>query len=354
MATQLPPVPQITKDGFADPVWPKWLNLLRSKVIASVVSLAIRTANGFSGSVVVDGAGVANVTLEVTVAGLLKGSGGALVAAIPGTDFVSSISVTAPIENIGSAASPNIAHMSSGVIAGTYTKVSVNLLGHVTSGADISSTDIATALGYTPAHAGANSDITSITGLTTPLAVNQGGTGVATLTNHAVVIGKGTAAVAGAAPGTAGQMLISAGATNDPVFGNNPVITGGTVDGAVIGGATPEAGGFTTLSANVSMTAPIYESFSSGTTAPSGVPVTVFTIPNGIPACYLIHVSQGTSNDTVHFSAFAVVLSDGTSARLAVVNNGTLQTITLLGLAVQSTQSSGVSVTISAGITRIA
>lgn len=39
---------------------------------------------------------------------------------------------------------------------------------------------IQTALGYTPAHAGANSDITSIIGLTTALAINQGGTGAIT------------------------------------------------------------------------------------------------------------------------------------------------------------------------------
>jgi hypothetical protein len=35
-------------------------------------------------------------------------------------------------------------------------------------------------LGYTPAHSGANSDITSLTGLTTPLSVGQGGTGSGT------------------------------------------------------------------------------------------------------------------------------------------------------------------------------
>ena len=38
------------------------------------------------------------------------------------------------------------------------------------------------ALGYTPAHSGANSDITSLTGLTTPMTVTQGGTGVTTST----------------------------------------------------------------------------------------------------------------------------------------------------------------------------
>ena len=36
------------------------------------------------------------------------------------------------------------------------------------------------ALGYTPARSGANSDLTSITGLTTPLSVGQGGTGAST------------------------------------------------------------------------------------------------------------------------------------------------------------------------------
>jgi hypothetical protein len=35
------------------------------------------------------------------------------------------------------------------------------------------------ALGYVPAHSGANSDITSLTGLTTPLSTGQGGSGTA-------------------------------------------------------------------------------------------------------------------------------------------------------------------------------
>lgn len=49
--------------------------------------------------------------------------------------------------------------------------------------------------------------------------VNGGGTGLATLTAHAVLLGEGTANVAFAAPSTAGQALISAGASVDPVFG---------------------------------------------------------------------------------------------------------------------------------------
>lgn len=38
---------------------------------------------------------------------------------------------------------------------------------------------VTTALGYTPAHSGANADITVMSGLTTPLSVGQGGTGAA-------------------------------------------------------------------------------------------------------------------------------------------------------------------------------
>jgi len=50
------------------------------------------------------------------------------------------------------------------------------------------------------AASGANSDITSITGLTTPLTVAQGGTGAATLTG--LVKGSGTSALSAATAGT--------------------------------------------------------------------------------------------------------------------------------------------------------
>jgi hypothetical protein len=58
------------------------------------------------------------------------------------------------------------------------------------------------------AKSGANSDITSLTGLTTPLSVGQGGTGVATLTANGVVLGNGASALAVTAVGTTGQVLV--------------------------------------------------------------------------------------------------------------------------------------------------
>jgi len=59
---------------------------------------------------------------------------------------------------------------------------------------------------------------TAIDFLGDPVTVNKGGTGAATLTNHGVVLGQGTAAVAVTAAGAAGQCLVGAGAAADPVF----------------------------------------------------------------------------------------------------------------------------------------
>ena len=66
-----------------------------------------------------------------------------------------------------------------------------------------------TALGT--AASGANSDITSLTGLTTALTVAQGGTGAATHTANAVLIGEGTGAITSVSPGTTGNVLTSNG-----------------------------------------------------------------------------------------------------------------------------------------------
>ena len=58
------------------------------------------------------------------------------------------------------------------------------------------------------AKSGANSDITSLSGLTTPLSVPQGGSGVATLTANGVVLGNGASALSATAVGTTGQVLV--------------------------------------------------------------------------------------------------------------------------------------------------
>lgn len=78
----------------------------------------------------------------------------------------------------------------------------------------IKTQDIAkdTAIGL-KANKGANSDITSLTGLTTPLTVAQGGTGAATLTANHVLLGNGTSTPQLVAPSTSGNVLTSNGTT---------------------------------------------------------------------------------------------------------------------------------------------
>jgi hypothetical protein len=68
-----------------------------------------------------------------------------------------------------------------------------------------------------PAAAGANSDITSITGLTTDLAVEHGGTGAGTFTDGGILIGNGTGAIQALGVATNGQIPIGDG-TEDPVL----------------------------------------------------------------------------------------------------------------------------------------
>lgn len=63
------------------------------------------------------------------------------------------------------------------------------------------------------AASGANSDITSLSGLTTALSVAQGGTGSTTLTANNVLLGNGTSALQAVAPGTSGNVLTSNGTT---------------------------------------------------------------------------------------------------------------------------------------------
>jgi hypothetical protein len=73
---------------------------------------------------------------NLTVGGMVKANvtTGQLALATAGTDYVTSVAVTAPITNTGTAAAPNIGHATSGVTPNSYTWASlvVNATGHVT------------------------------------------------------------------------------------------------------------------------------------------------------------------------------------------------------------------------------
>ena len=68
----------------------------------------------------------------------------------------------------------------------------------------------------TKATKGANSDITSLSGLSTPLSVAQGGTGASSLTDGGVLLGSGTGAVTAMSALGDGAIIVGDGST-DPV-----------------------------------------------------------------------------------------------------------------------------------------
>ena len=103
------------------------------------------------------------------------------------------------------------------VVTGTSTITSGSITGitdiAVVDGGTGASTAANARTNLSAASSGANSDITSITGLTTPLTVAQGGIGAATLTANNVLLGNGTSAPQVVAPSTAGNVLTSNGTT---------------------------------------------------------------------------------------------------------------------------------------------
>jgi hypothetical protein len=97
--------------------------------------------------------------------------------------------------------------------------------------------------------------ITSATWNGATVAVNRGGTGLATIPTGNVVIGNGTSALYGLAPGTAGNVLTSIGGA----WVSNAAVSGGTPGGSTTqfqynnGGAFAGAANLTTDGANVTV-----------------------------------------------------------------------------------------------------
>jgi hypothetical protein len=169
-----------------------------------------------------------------------------------------------------------------------------------------------TALGV--AASGANSDITSLSGLTTPLSVPQGGTGRATLTSHGVLLGEGTSAINQTAAGTAGQALVSGGAGADPAFGITSVIGGGTglstlvTHSVLIGegsGTVGQVGPGTTGQMLVGVT---------GADPTFGNTVSTLTTTGAITPSSTAGIVGTTTNDNANAGSYGEYLTNNTSA----------------------------------------
>lgn len=87
-------------------------------------------------------------------------------------------------------------------------------------------------------------------------------------------------------------------------------------------------------------------------TIPNTTPTTVYTLPAG-PAVYEIIVNKGATNDSYSYGVYAIVVCDVSTARFALLNGGALNQASLLGMAIQVSQSSGASALVNYSITKI-
>ncbi len=85
----------------------------------------------------------------------------------------------------------------------------------------------------------------------------------------------------------------------------------------------------------------------------SGTPIVVHTFPFGPPAMYLVAVTVEGSVTVTDYTAFAVVMTAGATAGATWVNNGAKQKITLSGMDLQVTQTSGSPLLVITSITKI-
>jgi len=195
-------------------------------------------------SVAQGGTGSASVTAYAAVVGNSGGTGFTSVA--PGT---SGNLLTSNGTNWASTAPSVVSSFSAGTTGftpSTGTTGAVTLAGTlaVANGGTASTTAAGARSALSAAVLGANGDITSLTGLTTPLSVAQGGTGAATHTANNVLIGNGTSAITSVAPGTSGNVLSSNGTSWSSAAVVSSVVAG---NGISVSGAT----GAVTISQNI-------------------------------------------------------------------------------------------------------
>lgn len=138
--------------------------------------------------------------------------------------------------------------------AGATAANNIGALAQANNLSDVSSASTARS-NILAAASGANSDITSLSGLTTPLSVPQGGTGGITFTAHAPIIGEGTSAHTSTAVGTSGQALLSGGSSADPAYGTLAVAAGGTGLTSGTSGGIPYFSSSSAISSSAALTA---------------------------------------------------------------------------------------------------
>ncbi len=94
---------------------------------------------------------------------------------------------------------------------------------------------------------------------------------------------------------------------------------------------------------------------STGTTAAvaSGTPTTLFTAPGSGWAAYIVMATISSSNDVANYGAVYLVTMVGSALAATAIHSAALMTITISGLNVQATQSSGASNPINFTVMRV-
>jgi hypothetical protein len=162
----------------------------------------------------------------------------------------------------------------------------------------ITAVGVRTSLGA--AASGANSDITSLSALSTPLSVPQGGTGAITFNTHGVLLGEGTSAIVSTTAGTSGQPLLSGGASADPAYGALNLAGGSTI----VTGILPTANGGVDQTAWTVWT-PSYTGFS----VPPASATARYKLIGKTCVCIYTRSTAGTSNATTFTLTLPVAAS---------------------------------------------
>lgn len=141
------------------------------------------------------------------------------------------------------------------------------------------------------------------TEVTGTLLVANGGTGLATLTNHGVLVGAGTSNITQLAAAAAGTVLAGQGATTDPLFTATPTlgVAGTTLGSLALAG---NAGGTVTISVNA--TAGTY----------------TFKLPNSAGTSGQLLSTDGSGNLSWTGTLAATIITSSANPCLAVGPNG--------------------------------
>ena len=187
------------------------------------------------------------------------------------------------------------------------------------------------------AASGTNSDITSLTGLTTPLSIAQGGLGLTTLTANAVMIGNGTSTPTFVAPGANGNSLRSNGTNWVSTASSN--ITSATAQASTSGTSID----FTSIPSWVKRITVMFSGVSGSGTSNFMIQVGSGSVTT---TGYLGQVSEGSSN--VYFSSGFVLrvtnIAANTSNGIVILSLLNANTWTEFGnISTSATNSIGVS-----------